>query len=40
MFRDYFIETGLWLGYTSYFVAKIFQILIVNLVKLIKSFLI
>ena len=38
MFRDYFIETGLWLGYTSYFVAKIFQILIVNLVKLIKSF--
>ena len=38
MFKDYFIETGLWLGYTSYFVAKIFQILIVNLVKLIKSF--
>ena len=35
---EYFIETGLWLGYTSYFVAKIFQILIVNLVKLIKSF--
>ena len=38
MFKDYFIETGFWLGYTSYFVAKIFQILIVTLVKLIKSF--